>query len=209
MRKIKIFDYDGVLVDSKEAHWQFYSGVGNEKGLSLKRSSFDKAIANPTIYFWKNLGIPEKYVEEIEKRYLEEYSEFEIKPFEGVVDILEELSERGDILTLATLCRRPLVERHFGTHLHFFERHFCLDDCDASRRSFSKDILFSKLFDIYGSNPTNFLFFGDTSWDLDTAQTLEVGFVGVNYGWGNFPENSGFPLVRNVRELRNFLIERG
>ena len=60
-----VFDFDGVLADSLDAHNRFFSDTGIEFGLDIIREKIKKSLTHPTENFWEIIGVPEELVPEI------------------------------------------------------------------------------------------------------------------------------------------------
>ena len=199
MKRVNVFDFDGVLIDSKEAHWKFYSDFAHANGFSLRRRDFEKAISGQGELFWENLGVPDEHVRGIQEDYTTEFWRYPVTFFGGVPEMLERLSASGAILTLATFNRRANVERAVKEHIKHFERVFTFEDG-------RKEGCVQKLFDIYGGTPSDYRLIGDTRWDKDTSEGMGIGFLAVNYGWMKFRDDGLFPIVETVAELQDYLL---
>ncbi len=198
--KVNIFDCDGVVLDSKEAHWDFYCDFATANGVALKRADFERAIREPGEFFWQNVGIPTRLFKALNKTYTEDFGECEVKMFSGIPEMLERLSSSGVILTMATFNRRVNVERAVGDSLRHFERVFTYEDG-------RKEACVQKTFDVYGGSPSQYQLIGDTWWDIDTSERMGIGFVGVGWGWMKFPRQTPFPVLKTPKELGDYLIE--
>jgi phosphoglycolate phosphatase-like HAD superfamily hydrolase len=197
---INIFDCDGVILDSKEAHWKFYEAFSRIKGFELKREDFERAIVDVPSNFWKTLGVPQEFVKEANQTYVDTFRDYEVDIFPGVVDMLYDLRKQGRQLSMATFNRRPTLEKHLGNALGFFDKVLTYED-GFKNGVLNKAHQIEKLVNIYRRPKSDFRLIGDTRWDLDAAQQAGIEFVGVNYGWTDFSKTFGFPVVDSVVEL--------
>jgi phosphoglycolate phosphatase-like HAD superfamily hydrolase len=199
MARVNIFDCDGVILDSKEAHWQYYSDFCSARKVNLKRRNFERAIRRESAFFWKNMKIPERLSRELNRDYPQNFGvNYPVKIFEGIPWLLEELVSKGIIVTMATFNRRENVERQLGEFISHFERVLTYEDGTKAEG-------IERIKEIYGKQ--NYRLIGDTCWDVNSAKKTEIDFVGINWGWQKFSKDSPFPVIQTLPDLRNYLVE--
>ncbi len=103
-----IFDMDGVLVDSTEAHFVAWSRLGERIGTPCPRELFDRTFGmhnNQIIPIWLGDDLPPERVAELssekEAIYREEAASL-LEPLPGAVALIESLSRAGTRLAVGS-----------------------------------------------------------------------------------------------------------
>jgi beta-phosphoglucomutase len=96
-----IFDMDGVLVDSSEAHFRAWAAVGAEIGVSYTRELFDRTFGmhnRQTIPLWLGRSVPDEEIRGLalrkESHYREEARQ-SLRAIPGAVDLVNRLAQNG------------------------------------------------------------------------------------------------------------------
>lgn len=96
-----IFDMDGVLVDSTEAHYQAWKRVGEAAGHPYSRDAFLRTFGmhnNQSIPAWFGRPVPEAEIRDLADRKERLYREMArtlVRPVPGVVDLIRALARDG------------------------------------------------------------------------------------------------------------------
>src|SRR5262249_22438459 len=96
-----IFDMDGVLVDSSDAHYQAWSQLGQELGRAHPREIFEQTFGmhnRQILPFWLGKDLAPDEVERLSLRKEELYRQVaarSLKPLDGAVELITALSEDG------------------------------------------------------------------------------------------------------------------
>jgi phosphoglycolate phosphatase len=122
-------------------------------------------------------------IERMRKAYADFFFRSELTDknlFEGVVETLEELRERGANLAVATgKSRNGLNLALKSTGLgHFFDIERCADET----RSKPHPMMLEEICSYYGLSASECVMVGDTEYDLQMAAALGMDSVGVSYG---------------------------
>lgn len=111
-----IFDMDGVLVDSAEAHYTAWCLLGEEVGTPHPREFFARTFGmhnREIIPLWLGPGLPGQEVERLsalkEALYRKVAAET-LRPVEGVVDLIRALRADGLLLAVGSSGPPPNVE---------------------------------------------------------------------------------------------------
>jgi beta-phosphoglucomutase family hydrolase len=111
-----IFDMDGVLVDSKEAHYQAWKRLGEEIDVPCPRDVFERTFGmhnNQIIPIWLGDELQLAEVERLSRRKEEVFREVasgNVMPLEGVVDLVKSLHDNGFSLAVGSSGPLPNVE---------------------------------------------------------------------------------------------------
>jgi len=110
-----IFDMDGVLVDSSEAHYIAWSRLGEELGVPHSRSLFESTFGmhnRQILPLWLGESLPPDEVERLSERKEAMYREvaaLSVEPVDGVVELIRDLSRAGFRLAVGSSGPRPNV----------------------------------------------------------------------------------------------------
>lgn len=180
-----VFDWDGTLVDSTHAIVESVQGAAEDAGLPIPSDAAARGIIGLELH--RALATLFESVSEEQVRYLAERYRYHflvrdhaIPMFEGVAEALEELTEEGFMLSVATGKTRRGLDRAMSTtglHPHFLASR-CADEC------FSKPHpqMLHEIMDELGVMPERTLMIGDTSYDLQMASNAGASSLAVSYG---------------------------
>jgi phosphoglycolate phosphatase len=212
--KLLLFDLDGTLTDPKE-------GITKSVQYALKTFGIDISDSNGLLKF---IGPPlresfKKYYgfstddanRAVEKyrEYFLEFGIFENTMYDGIDYLLEELTENGKALMVAT--SKPTIQaeavlRHFNLLKYFtFISGAELD----GRRSEKCEVITYALEINNAFSPGCAVMIGDREHDIIGARKTGIASVGVAYGYGGFDELSragADDIVTSVDELRKLFL---
>ncbi|WP_022850054.1 HAD family hydrolase [Limisalsivibrio acetivorans] len=182
MKKIVVYDCDGVLFDSLEAVKAYYDYVFNK--FSLPMLNWDDPETLNTAMMKTNSEIIREFSQDDAK--YEEIMEFasnlnfkkfldKMVPNPGIHDALKELSDKG--YRLAVLTNRGLsldyLLKHFDMY-DYFERLVC--SFDVVKPKPHPEGLY-KLIDHFSCSKEEILFLGDSTNDYYAAESAKVPFL--------------------------------
>lgn len=206
-----VFDWDGTLLDSAGAIVTALQAACRDLGLS--EPSDDRArhviglgLADALRYAVPDLS--ENRVPQMIERYRHHYltSDHELRLFDGISELIAELSASAYMLGVATGKSRIGLNRsleHCGLG-EYFGAARCADEC------FSKPHpqMLIELMDEFLVQPERTLMIGDTTHDLQMAINADVPGLAVAYGAHSADALDALsPLARlqSVRDLREWL----
>lgn len=113
-----IFDMDGVIIDSEPIHMQIERELFDELGLDISEKEHQNYVGASSIELWsamvkkESLKIsPEKLVDIKEERYLNHLkTASELKPLDGVMDVIVHLHKAEKRLAVASSATRLEIE---------------------------------------------------------------------------------------------------
>ena len=151
---------------------------------------------------------PEKYTE-LGNRYRFHYIQHQddLSLFDGVLPLLNDLRERGHLLTVATgKSRRGLDEA-----LHSVDLRGVFDGSRTADQTAGKPhpLMLQELMAEFDVAPERLLMIGDTTHDLQMAVNAGCASVGVSYGAHEpdaFHALQPLAVVHSVRELHDWLL---
>jgi phosphoglycolate phosphatase len=207
------FDWDGTLFDSTQIIVRSIQlAVADVGGTvpSNEAASYVIGLGLMQALAHAAPDVPEARFPELGQRYRHHYAlhQNDITLFEGVLQLLLDLKERGHLLAVATgKSRRGLDEA-----LQAVELKGCFDSSRTADETAGKPHprMLHELMSEFGVKPERTLMIGDTTHDLQMALNAGCASVGVSYG---AHEPSAFePLkprmvAHSVLELQRWLLD--
>ncbi len=215
MFKVAIFDLDGTLLNTLD-------DLANACNYALNKFSFPihevekyKKFIGNGIYKLVERALPDnkKDKETVEKvlsvfsDYYNEHMMDMTKPYEGILTLLDELSNKG--LKLAVVSNKKheftidIVKKYFGDRFHIVFGH--RENYEAKPDPTS--VL--EVIDNFNILKSECIYIGDSNIDIITAKNAGVKCVGVTWGFRDkedlVKEGANF-LANNMDELRKIII---
>ena len=198
MRKLLIFDFDGVLEDTFD--WNFRVAKRRYKGIDKEdyRSWFNGNIyEHPVILEAGPMNVTE-YFNIYKKGFIGKKLKNKFKK------LLEDLSKKYNLVIISSIDEDiilPYLRR--SKALHFFK------DVWGYKNEKSKVKKFKRFLRKYKVSKKECLFITDTLGDIMEANKVGVNSIGVSWGYHN--KNTllkGNPVIvaDNVEQLRDFLV---
>lgn len=204
-KKLLIWDFDGVIVDSFEVGFKVNLGEPapartHEEYRSLFMGNvYDHPTVKESIL--KTNGSDEAFMD----RYLAEMKNLE--PLPNMKELLSSLSKSGIIQAIVSSTRTSNIEHFLTTHgmRDFF------DDILGSDVERSKVKKFKMLSEKYGVPLPLALFVTDTLGDLKEAEHVEMPAIAVSWGFHlneHLEQGKSIALVHTVDELRSAIEQK-
>jgi phosphoglycolate phosphatase len=209
-----IFDLDGTLSDSREGIFKAYYHTAAKLSLEIPPEERLATLIGPPLQkgFSDVFGLSGEAMDHAVKAFREYYGEkglFENHLYEGIPELLEDLSLAGAHIYVATAKYEVYANRvlHYFNILNFFTD---IAGADYNGVHANKTGLVSTLLQRNGiRHPEEVILIGDTRYDIDAASELEIESIGVSYGFSTYDEierlNPDY-IARDVRELKGLLI---
>jgi len=175
MKKVLLFDFDGVLVDSLEITFEstqlLYPEVTREQHRKLFEGNVYEELRKPPFSNFKQnteIDFSAEYVPRLLKLPL----------IDGVREVLEELAERYTLIIVSSSINGPIKE---FIEQHNAEKYFTQVMGRDTHQSKVKKI--KMVFDKYKVGPEDCLFITDTLGDLREANKSGVRGLAVTWGY--------------------------
>ncbi|MBC3810729.1 MULTISPECIES: HAD-IIIA family hydrolase [Undibacterium] len=208
-----VFDWDGTLMDSTATIVKCIQAAAKDLGLPIPGDHSAAYVIGLSLLEAMKAAVPDvdpKYYPRMVERYRYHYllKDHELPLFDGVRDMLNELSQDGYFLAVATGKSRVGLSRA----LHTAELTSLFDATRCSDETFSKPhpAMLQELTRELGQDMQRTLMVGDTTHDLQMANNAGAAAVAVEYGAHDAHLLSGFnPLysAKTVAELHQWLRE--
>lgn len=178
-KKLVVFDFDGVIVDSLAQHTKAYSEICRFFGKALPAETLDewKAWHDPK---WENnykrLGITDtKKADEI---YFKFFDYANTETFEGIKEIIAHLDTKYNLAIVSNTERR-LVEKEL--HKHGIHKHFPV--INGYNHDSNKIKRLGEALNTFGTKPEDTVMVGDAAVDIQAGKALGTKTIGILYGF--------------------------
>ena len=164
------FDFDGVLLDTYEKHYQMYYKKYEGMTRELHKKLFEGNIheTKSKIKIKEDID-PEKY-------FLENYQELEITG--DVIEMLKRLSSKFKLF---------IISSNWETTLNSFLKKYKITNLFSEvlgrETESKKDIKFKMLFDKYRLKPGEIIFITDTLGDVLESKKVGVKSIAIDFGF--------------------------
>jgi phosphoglycolate phosphatase len=205
-----IFDLDGTLVDSASSILTAFSYVLKLNNLQPLKQLASDVIGPPlmqTLTMLSGVNDEKKILQMAEQ--FKEYYDLEAcllsQPFEGIDEGLKKLVQANFELHIATN-KRYVPTRNILKHLawdNFFTSVYALDKNEVPFKSKS-EMINRQLRDVKLS-VDQAIYVGDRLEDMEAAQNNQMNFVGVSWGYGEFPDH--VKTIQSFSQLYNFVAQ--
>jgi phosphoglycolate phosphatase len=187
--KLIIFDFDGTLVDSRSLILESHRTVFSEFRLPLPAPADSLALVGMSLdVILTRLAGPTAPIREMVRAYdlllpqLRTDPAFAEKPFDGIADLLYELSSTpGIILGIATGHRSDTVAPALEA-LQWSGFFRTIQAADMAPSKPHPGMLLQALA-ATGVSSENAIFIGDTTFDMQMAQAAQLRSIGVSWGY--------------------------
>ncbi|WP_316636696.1 HAD hydrolase-like protein [uncultured Ruminococcus sp.] len=184
-----LFDLDGTLIESAESVRVSLAHAMEALGLPCPDlSDYTKYVGPPLEDTFRGMcAVPEDQIERgmiLYRDYYDEVGQQSNRLFDGVIEMLTALRERGFKIAVCTSKNEPVAERVCDKMgLSPYLDAICGSTFDGSRRA-KADIIPYAIETLGCRDKENALMIGDTDFDARGAQLAGVDFLGVTYGYG-------------------------
>ena len=195
MKRLFIFDLDGMILDTFEDSFNCVNQVLKEFGIQTYDKDY-KTLHYPTFRKYLNNNNAGKDTP-VYPRYIEVYAKDPLnntKPFDGIIEVLKELQSRG--VTLAICSNREekivkeLAERFFDEisfkYISGFRKGIP-DKPDPFR--------INEIITVENVSLDEVIYFGDKDADVNVAENARIDLILVTYGQGSQEDyDNPYPL---------------
>jgi len=187
-RTVVIFDLDGTLVDSADTVVETAASAYAAHDLQPPdRAAIRAGIGTPLVDVLARGGAPTSYLQRLADTYRALYRPTAARlerPFQGAVELVKDLHQRGLRLGVATGKGQRGAER--STTAHGFRPFLgAVAGMDGHRRGKPHPDILHAALEGLGATADDAIMVGDTTFDLDMARHAGVPAIGV--AWGVHP----------------------
>ncbi len=214
-KKAVIFDLDGTLLNTYEDLANAVNHALKQFGLPTHPAEKYKIFAGNGTDVMITRALPEnerneetlKKVREIYFEYYDAHSGECTRPYDGVIELLNELKSRGMKLAVVSnkidFMTRAVVSEYFGDSM--FD--FVTGQCDGITPKPDPSMVF-KVLDQFGVTADECIFVGDSGVDAETGKNANMFTVGVLWGFRDkteLLECGASVVISKADELLNYV----
>lgn len=189
MNNLIIFDYDGVIVDSFPTLHQAYIALCKKLNVNCTENleEFKKVFGRNSTEAYKNLGIDPKYPG-LHDMFYEEILKQEPKLFDGITEVIAELSEKYQLVVISTAIVEELQNKLKKYDLLKYFKKVIGTRIEGQR--YNKDRFIEGVVTEFNVNKADVILIGDRENDFDDATKAGLKkIILVEYGWGYNKDN--------------------
>ena len=210
MFRAVIFDFDGTIVDSYEAHLESFRKALSKFGLAVDDEEIYRRFGKPArqILFEVLPQQARSHIDELVKEKRIQFIETsrQVRVFDGVEETLRYLKEKGIATALATSADRPSVMRvlsRFGLE-EYFDVILSAEDVKAAKPN--PDI-FIRAAEGLNVGAQECLVVGDSVFDVMAAKEAGIKTVAIASNPFQMKEirSLGVPVISRMTELMEYL----
>lgn len=209
MYKHIVFDFDGTIADSAQVALEVYNGIAleyNYKELTMEKY---KSLSRLTIKKrFQEIGVPYYkpwVILELIKKAKKEYGRLinSIHLFDGISGVLEELKNRGYIISIISTNSRDNIIRFIEEKNIDF-----IDEVYSSKGLYGKVEVLKHYLKKNKINKKELLYVADELRDLKVCQKLNVDILSVTWGFDSeelLKKYKPTYLINKVEDILNIL----
>ncbi len=202
-----LFDFDGTLCDTTEGI--FNSIIYSLECYGIEENDREKLgffVGPPLFESYKTIyGVSDEDANWLIAKYRERYklkAAEESVLYDGIIDLLKELKNRGKKIAIASSKPRFFVEeisKHHGIDVYY---DFISAEDFKNNHSSKKDLINTCLEFFGNPEKSEVIMVGDRFYDIDGAKGAGVDSAGAVYGFGTEEEltNAGATYILNTPE---------
>lgn len=213
MYQIILFDLDGTLTDSGQGILNSVAYALDQMGIEEPDLASLQRFIGPPLYesfarFYQLNPADTQAAVDAFRVYFKEKGMFENQLYEGVIPLLEALTEAGKTLAIATSKPEVFAKQildYFGI-AHYFDV-IAGASLDSSR--INKTDVISYALAQLDYNPQTTIMVGDREHDIEGAQANQLASIGVLYGYGTkqeLEEAGATRIAQTVVDLKELLL---
>jgi len=221
--KIAVFDFDGTVMNSAPGVISCIKYAQEKMSNKLlETEEYYKFLGPPLQYSFTNfLKMSHEEAEKAIIYYREKYKEsgsFNGSPYNGIVELVEELHSCGVITAIGSAKPEKILNR-IAEHFELDKCFDCITGSQGDGAVGDKDVIISLVYDRIKSQHKEFeniplaeagiVMIGDRTYDAIGARKLGIDFIGALYGYGTEEEftNEGYTnIAKDVQSIKEFFI---
>lgn len=212
MYEFFLFDLDGTLLDTLDDLHAATNAALTAFGLPKRTKEEVRSFVGNGIrkLIERAVGKPDRRFEEILqcfKRYYGEHCEDETQPYEGVIDLLKAIKERGGkcavVSNKADFAVKKLAKTYFGELVYV-----AIGENEEAgvKKKPAPDSVFAAM-KALNADPKRTVYIGDSEVDIQTAKNAGLSCVSVTWGFKDeefLKANGATTIVRTPNEILKF-----
>lgn len=185
-KKVLVFDFDGTIADTLKVALLIVNEIGEDFGWPhLDKAGFVEYKKKSLRELMDMVGLKYRHLPRIVRKSRQGFRRHldEVKPIEGIPEVLRELKSRGYVLGILTSNTKRNVRQFLAAHdLELF------DFLHAPNSLYGKAPVLKRIRKKYRIQNEDLVMIGDEHRDLDAAKQAEVDGLGVLWGFHEAPQ---------------------
>mgnify|MGYP001554125436 CR=1 FL=1 len=180
MKKIIIFDFDGTIADTMSMTYHIYEKMAQKYGMPvLSREAIQEYKKLPLKERLNKQGIPFYMVPKLlsESQMLQKEFKDEAVPFEGIIDVLNELSETFKLIIISSNHKKFIKYFLKSYNIFLFDKVF------GKAALFGKASVIKKALKKLGYKKSEAIYVGDETRDVMACRELGIDLISVSWGY--------------------------
>ncbi len=207
MKKLIIFDMDGTLVDSSITLVNAINHVRDNLSLEPMRqedilSKLNDHTINSAQYFYEADSFKADHEIWFSEYYKDNHKQ-ELRLYDGIKELLDELKEKGFKLAVATNAYKISTKQSliYLDIIDYFDAVVCGDE--VSRAKPYPEML-HKILDELNIEPNKAIFIGDGERDEEASKNANIDYIMVHWGFSNYKDEDA---VHSINQLKERILE--
>lgn len=209
IKDIILFDVDGTIIDSYEGIRHCAEHTLNVMNYNMDESYYPLFMGAPLIHSFKNyVNMSDEEAVLATDIYREEYNKigkFKFKVYDSIIDTIYSLKKKGKILATASSKPEYLVKEmlhHVGIDKYFDY----IVGASIKNKENKVDIINDAMKRCKVNEINKYILIGDTIFDLNAANDLQMDCIIVKYGFGTEDVfNKAKNVIRTPIELLDII----
>lgn len=193
-RPLALFDLDGTLTDPADGIVACHRWALAEAGYPLDPTIDTRSmIGPPAEELYATLGVPAEEIADATRLYRERFAIagwLEDTLYDGIADLLHDLSGAGWMLGVATMKLEPFAMRVLD-RVGIADVFDVIAGSDGARTRTTKRAVIEHALATLDRPTSGVVMIGDRHHDVDAARALEMTSIGVAWGFGTLDELIG------------------
>ncbi|QWB95776.1 HAD-IA family hydrolase [Mycoplasmatota bacterium] len=203
-----IFDFDGTIANTKAFAYQLYSNMCDKYGINkLDEAAFDHLKTLSLVDKFRAHDMSVFKLPKLARRARREIHTVmhEVKPFDGLIDLLIKLKKNGFKLFI--------LSSNSVKNINIFINQYKLDlfeDIYGRAKYLKKEKVLNKLLNKYHLDKSEVLYIGDETRDIVSCKNVDIPIASVSWGFDDKTvlekENPDF-LAETPKALEKYILE--
>lgn len=205
MKKIIIFDFDGTIADTMSMTYHIYEKMAQKYGMPvLSREVIQAYKKLPLQERLNKQGIPFYMVPKLlsESQVLQKEFKDEAIPFEGMIDVLNELSETFKLIIISSNHKKFIKYFLKSYDISFFDKVF------GKAALFGKASVIKKALKKLGYKKSEAIYVGDETRDIMACRELGIDLISVSWGYDDISlleKEEASMIAKTPNDIKSFV----
>ncbi|MGA0351415.1 MAG: HAD-IA family hydrolase, partial [Acholeplasmataceae bacterium] len=200
-----LFDFDGTIADTMSMTYHIYEKMAQKYGMPvLSREVIQAYKKLPLQERLNKQGIPFYMVPKLlsESQVLQKEFKDEAIPFEGMIDVLNELSETFKLIIISSNHKKFIKYFLKSYDISFFDKVF------GKAALFGKASVIKKALKKLGYKKSEAIYVGDETRDIMACRELGIDLISVSWGYDDISlleKEEASMIAKTPNDIKSFV----